>query len=156
MASHEFSTEVTAEVEVEVDITVSDEHGNDIYCEVEGCGTDLTVTIDLKAEIEAAKEDLKEEFKQQIVDDIAHSDDLSSLVEFIELIRVSERIFINKHDEQAAKASDQKEMKLVEDKVHLDNLRHRLVNDGLKKDKQIVLLTEQIVNLGATPIKETV
>ena len=50
MADYEFTTEVevTAEAEIEVDITVQDANtGEEIDCDAEGYGSDITVNIDL-------------------------------------------------------------------------------------------------------------
>ena len=152
MASYEFNAEVETEVQIDLDITVSDEHGNEIDCDAEGYGTDVTVNIDLSDVKENLKEELWAEVRQQIIDEISDAaNPMQSLAEFILLVGKGYTVNKERTDDRLKDLGAKIrafEIVVEEKDKQLDDLRHHFVNDGLKKDEAIVLLTEQVVNLG--------
>ena len=140
MADYEFTTEVevTAEAEIEVDITVQDAiTGEEIDCDAEGYGSDITVNIDLsdlREQIaETVKEELYEDIKNEQIAEIGNAiSPMKALAEFILLV-----------DNVA--------------KVNKERANDRLSNLGAKitaleivvaeKDMEILTLTKQITDL---------
>lgn len=138
MADYEFTTEVTAEAEIEVDITVQDAiTGEEIDCDAEGYGSDITVNIDLsdlREQIaETVKEELYEDIKSEQIAEIGNAiSPMKALAEFILLV-----------DNVA--------------KVNKERANDRLSNLGAKitaleivvaeKDMEILTLTKQITDL---------
>ena len=140
MADYEFTTEVevTAEAEIEVDITVQDAiTGEEIDCDAEGYGSDITVSVDLsdlrEQIVETVKEELYEDIKSEQIAEIGNAiSPMKALAEFILLV-----------DNVA--------------KVNKERANDRLSNLGAKitaleivvaeKDMEILTLTKQITDL---------
>ena len=77
MAYYTTETEVTADVSLEIEVTVQDQDGNEFECDIDGRDLELTAQIDtskIKEEMEEeVREDLRQEVESQYISDIAES-----------------------------------------------------------------------------------
>ena len=77
MAYYTAETEVTADVSLEIEVTVQDQDGNEFECEIDGRDLEITAQIDtskIKEEMEEeVREDLRQEVESQYISDIAES-----------------------------------------------------------------------------------
>ena len=103
MASYTTEEEITVTAEIDLEITVQDQDGNEIECDVDGYGFSLTAQIDtqsikdnmlddVREEIRDAlrdelQEELQNEFKDQLCKEIANADNpiqvLSGMLSFV-------------------------------------------------------------------------
>ena len=77
MAYYTTETEVTADVSLDIEVTVQDQDGNEFECDIDGRDLELTAQIDtskIKEEMEEeVREDLRQEVEDQYISDIAES-----------------------------------------------------------------------------------
>jgi len=81
MAIFSTETEVTTDVALDIEVTVQDQDGNDIECEIDGNDLELCVQINIqkiKEELEdevkdEVRDELRQEIEDQFVADIAES-----------------------------------------------------------------------------------
>ena len=138
MADYEFTTEVTAEAEIEVDITVQDAiTGEEIDCDAEGYGSDITVSVDLsdlREQIaETVKEELYEDIKSEQIAEIGNAiSPMKALAEFILLV------------DNVAKVNKERANDRLKD-LGAKLRAFEIVVD--EKNKEISTLTQQITDL---------
>lgn len=77
MAYYTAETEVTADVSLDIEVTVQDQDGNEFECEIDGSHLELTAQIDtskIKDEMmEEVRDDLQKEVHDQYLSDFAES-----------------------------------------------------------------------------------
>lgn len=82
MASYRTEEQINVDAEIELDITVQDQDGNEIDCDIEGYGFELTAQIDtqyikdnLLDEVkEKARDELEDVFKDNLISNMANAD----------------------------------------------------------------------------------
>jgi len=140
MADYEFTTEVevTAEAEIEVDITVQDAiTGEEIDCDAEGYGSDITVSVDLsdlrEQIVEIVKEELYEDIKSEQIAEIGNAiSPMKALAEFILLVDNVAKVNKERTDDRLKDLG----AKLRAFEIVVD-----------EKNKEISTLTQQITDL---------
>ena len=77
MAIFSTETEVTTDVALDIEVTVQDQDGNDIECDVDGNDLEICVQINIQRIKEELEEEVRDELRQEIGDqfvaDIAES-----------------------------------------------------------------------------------
>lgn len=87
--SNYFETDVDVETSVKVtmEVTVEDEDGNDLDFEIEDCGGDLCITVDMSSYVDEVRDELKddEDFKLELArgfaEELRHGSGPKCLVE---------------------------------------------------------------------------
>jgi chromosome segregation ATPase len=70
MASYTTEEEITVTAEIDLEIAVQDQDGNDIECDVDGYGFSLTAQIDTQSIKDNMLDDVREEIKDELRDEL--------------------------------------------------------------------------------------
>jgi len=73
MAFFSTETEVTTDVALEIEVTVQDQDGNNIDCDIDGNDLELCAQIDTSSIKEELEDELREEVEDKYISDIAES-----------------------------------------------------------------------------------
>jgi hypothetical protein len=68
MAIFSTETEVTTDVALDIEVTVQDQDGNDIECDVDGNDLEICVQINIQRIKEELEEEVREELRQEVED----------------------------------------------------------------------------------------
>ena len=84
MASFSTETEVTTDVALDIEVTVQDQDGNNIDCDIDGNDLELRAQIDTSNIREELEDELRQEIEDQFVADIAES--INPFAEIVDLL----------------------------------------------------------------------
>ena len=70
MASYTTEEEITVTAEIDLEITVQDQDGNEIECDVDGYGFSLTAQIDTQSIKDNMLDDIKDELRDELRDEL--------------------------------------------------------------------------------------
>jgi hypothetical protein len=148
MSYYTTTEEITVDAEIELEISVQDQNGNDIECDIDGHGFSLTAQIDtqsikdemldevreeIKDELrdelrDELKEELREEFKAELYQEIATADSpINALSGMLSLIAIEHDKVNNVMNESIAKSNT----RLHEQSEEIRILKH---NVAVEKD----------------------
>ena len=78
MASYRTEEQISVDAEIDLDITVQDQDGNEIDCDIEGYGFELTAQIDTQYIkdnlLDEVKEEAEDVFKDNLISNMANAD----------------------------------------------------------------------------------
>jgi len=163
MASYTTEEEITVTAEIDLEITVQDQDGNEIECDVDGYGFSLTAQIDtqsikdnmlddIKDELrdelrDELQEELKGEFKSELFKEIALADNpiqvLSGMLSFV----ADQYEGVSNAMNAAISTS---KTRLADQADEIRTLKHNVVEKDLAIDSQNQVIQKQQVRLDAT------
>ena len=91
MAIFSTETEVTTDVVLDIEVTVQDQDGNEIECDVDGNDLELCVQINIQKIKEELEEEVKDELRQEIEDQFV-ADIAESVNPFTEIANLLNRV----------------------------------------------------------------
>ena len=91
MAIFTTETEVTTDVVLDIEVTVQDQDGNEIECDVDGNDLELCVQINIQKIKEELEEEVKDELRQEIEDQFV-ADIAESVNPFTEIANLLNRV----------------------------------------------------------------
>ena len=91
MAIFSTETEVTTDVVLDIEVTVQDQDGNEIECDVDGNDLELCVQINIQKIKEELEEEVRDELRQEIEDQFV-ADIAESVNPFTEIANLLNRV----------------------------------------------------------------
>ena len=82
MAHFTTDEEITVSAEIELEITVQDQNGNDIECDIDGYGFSITAQIDTQSIKDNMVDEVREEIKDELRDELKDELELELQQEF--------------------------------------------------------------------------
>ena len=82
MASYTTTEEISVDAEIDLEITVQDQDGNEIECDVDGYGFSLTAQIDTQSIKDNMLDDVREEIRDELRDELKDELELELQQEF--------------------------------------------------------------------------
>jgi len=161
MASYTTTEEITVDAEIDLEINVQDQDGNDIVCDIDGYGLTLTAQIDTETIKEAVREEIKDElrdelklelqddFKADLCREIAHADSpLKVLSGMLSIIGDEHDRLNNQINETISKSNT----RLADQAQDIRILKDNAVKKDLAIDSQNQVIQKQQIRLDATHI----
>ena len=140
MASFSTETEVTTDVALDIEVTVQDQDGNNIDCDIDGNDLELCAKIDTSDIKEELEDELRQEVEDQYISDIAES--INPFAEIVDLLNKVGKGYLTRQERVKHNTKLSVERNLVKSDV-ITGLRAE--NEVLQQT--VVSLKEQVERL---------
>ena len=140
MASFSTETEVTTDVALDIQVTVQDQDGNNIDCDIDGNDLELCAKIDTSDIKEELEDELRQEVEDQYISDIAES--INPFAEIVDLLNKVGKGYLTRQERVKHNTKLSVERNLVKSDV-ITGLRAE--NEVLQQT--VVSLKEQVERL---------